>query len=81
MSKFLPSLYTIRGLRAAQGVIFKDPLSARRWMEEQGIVPAEHVKVLPAEVIYYGSNLKVDMKTTEEVVWPQGRTAGPPHDK
>lgn len=67
MSKHLPSLYTIRGLRVAQGLIFKDPLSAHRWMKENLDHIPGHVTVEPAEVIYYGSNLSLDMKTTEDI--------------
>lgn len=67
MNKHLPSLYTIRGLRVAQGLIFKDPLSAHRWMNETLHHIPDHVTVEPAEVIYYGSNLSLDMKTTEDI--------------
>lgn len=65
-SKFLPSVYTIRGLRAAQGLIFLDPLSAQGWLHREfpeGI--PEHVQVLPAEIIYYGGSLPA--KTTEDI--------------
>lgn len=67
MSKHLPDVYTIRGLRAAQGVVFKDPLSAVRWLLDRELEPNEHIQILPAEIIYYGSNLTVDMRSTEEV--------------
>jgi len=67
----LPDVYTIHGLRAAQGFVFKDRLSAKRWLRETLGTPLEdlpsHVVIRPAEVIYYGSNLTVDMKTTEQV--------------
>lgn len=65
-SKFLPSVYTIRGLRASQGLVFLDPRSAQAWLKEnlpEGI--PEHVQVVPAEVIYYGGHL--DSKTTEDI--------------
>ena len=65
-SKFLPSVYTIRGLRAAQGCIFLDPRSAFSWLRErfpEGI--PEHVSVKPAEVIYYGGHLS--SKSTEDL--------------
>jgi hypothetical protein len=57
-SKHLPSVYTIRGLRAAQGYIFLDPRSAQRWLRDnlpEGI--PEHVRVEVAEIIYYGGAL------------------------
>jgi len=66
MSKFLPDVYTIRGLRAAQGLIFKDVFSAQRWLKEKGLELKDHWSIEPAEVIYYGSNLTSDMKTTED---------------
>lgn len=65
-SKFLPSVYTIRGLRAAQGLIFLDDRSAYEWLRKtlpEGL--PEHVKVLPAEIIYYGGHL--DSKSMEEI--------------
>lgn len=61
MNQHLPSLYFIRGIA---GVIFKDPLSAKRWLKENGL-PDKEVKVV--DVIYYGSNLTSDMKTTEDL--------------
>ena len=61
MSQFLPEIYTIRGLRAAQGFVFKDPLTAKQWLKEQGLTEIPfHIQILPATVIYYGSNLTVD---------------------
>jgi hypothetical protein len=57
-SRFLPSVYTVRGLRAAQGLVFMDSLSALQWLAQklpEGI--PEHVTVEPAEVIYYGGAL------------------------
>ena len=70
MSKFLPDVYTVRGLRAAQGFIFKDVFSAYQWLKEfyGGAQWPEHIEVLPAEVIYYGSNLTVDMKSSEQML-------------
>jgi len=69
VSKFLPDVYTIRGLRAAQGFIFKDVFSAYQWLNENLKCEwPEHIKVLPAEVIYYGSNLTVDMKSSEQML-------------
>ena len=65
-SKYLPSVYTIRGLRAAQGLIFLDTRSALAWLRREfpeGI--PEHVQVLPAEIIYYGGSLPA--KTTEDI--------------
>jgi hypothetical protein len=67
VSKHLPDVYTIRGLRAAQGYVFRDPLSAVRWLKDRGLTPTDHILILPAEVIYYGSNLTVDMRTTEQI--------------
>lgn len=66
-SKFLPSVYTIRGLRAAQGLVFLDPRSAQAWLRQK--LPEgtpEHVTVEVAEIIYYGGALPA--KSTEELV-------------
>ena len=57
-SPSLPSVYTIRGLRVAQGLVFLDPRSAQQWLDAnipQGY--AAHVTIEPAEVIYYGGSL------------------------
>lgn len=65
-SKFLPSVYTIRGLRAAQGFVFLDQGSALSWLHRtlpEGI--PEHVVVDRAEIIYYGGHL--DSKSTEDI--------------
>lgn len=58
----LPDLYSIVGI---SGVVFRDPLSAKRWLKENGMPDR---KVTVCNVIYYGSNLSVDMKTTEQIV-------------
>lgn len=71
MRKHLPSLYTIQGLRAAQGFIFLDRLSAKQWLRDTLGTPLEtlspHVVIKPADVIYYGSNIQYEMKTTEDI--------------
>lgn len=57
-SKNLPSVYTIRGLRAAQGFIFLDPASAHSWLRQrfpEGV--SAHVSIEVAEVVYYGGAL------------------------
>lgn len=71
-SKFLPSMYTIRGLRAAQGLIFLDILSAESWLYENKIELKDHMKIKAAEVIYYGGALK--SKTTEEIMLDRKNT-------
>lgn len=57
-SKNLPSVYTIRGLRAFQGLVFLDRISAQQHLNHAipGDLP-EHVTIEPAEVIYYGGSL------------------------
>lgn len=65
-SKFLPSVFTIRGLRAAQGLVFLDDTSARDWLRFNEIHMGEHIRILPAEVIYYGGGL--GSKTTEDLI-------------
>jgi hypothetical protein len=65
-SKFLPSVYVIKGLRAAQGLVFLDTRSALQWLTRtlpEGI--PEHVGVDVAEIIYYGGHL--DSKSTEDI--------------
>lgn len=65
-SKFLPSVFTIRGLRAAQGFVFMDEGSAWQWLRNNVPDAAEHVTVAPAEVIFYGGAL--GGKTTEDIM-------------
>lgn len=60
MNPNLPDLYFLEGVA---GVVFKDPLSASRWAEEHGYSNLVD-RVL---VVYYGSNLRTDMKTTEDL--------------
>ena len=57
-SKHLPSVYTIRGLRTFQGLVFLDKHSAQQYLNHAipGDLP-EHVTIEPAEVIYYGGSL------------------------
>jgi len=65
-SKNLPSVYTIRGLRAAQGFIFLDPASANSWLRQrfpEGV--SDHVTIDVAEVVYYGGAL--GGSTTEDL--------------
>lgn len=92
MNQHLPSLWSLIGCEDAQGFVFKDPLSAKQWLEElmgkrlsDKALRKRTVTIERAQVIYYGSNLKSDMKTSEQVreemIWPGGRKAGPPHDK
>lgn len=75
MSRFLPDEYYARSDQKGtpdaflQGKVFKTPLSAVLYIEEQGYAP-ERFEILPVEKIYYASNVKVDF-----------RKAGPPHDK
>lgn len=65
-SKFLPSVYTIRGLPAASGCVFLCPRSAARWLRERGY--QGDFEIAPAEVIYYGSDSNMQMKTTEDLI-------------
>jgi len=74
MNKHLPSLWSIIGCEDAQGFVFKDPLSAKQWLEAlmgkrlmEKALAKRTVTIEPSQVIYYGSNLKTDMKTTEQI--------------
>lgn len=75
MSRFLPDEYYARsdtkGMtdKFLQGKVFKTPLSAVLYLEEQGYDP-KFFEILPIEKIYFASNVKADF-----------RVAGPPHDK
>lgn len=73
MNEHLPSMWSIIGCEDAQGFIFKDPLSAKQWLEElmgkklsEKALRKRTVTIERSVVIYYGSNLKHDMKTTEQ---------------
>ena len=74
MNKHLPTQWSIIGCEDAQGFIFLDPLSAKQWLQElmgkklmEKALSKRTVTIEPSVVIYYGSNLKTDMKTTEQV--------------
>lgn len=74
MNQHLPNLWSIIGCEDAQGFIFKDPLSAKQWLTElmgkrlaEKALTKRTMTIEPARVIYYGSNLRTDMKTTEQV--------------
>lgn len=65
MSKHLPDIYYIKGV---DGLVFKDPLSAIRWARSNLSFEAQvGMQIGIVDVIYYGSNLESDMKTTEDL--------------
>lgn len=74
MNQHLPSLWSIIGCEDAQGFVFKDPLSAKQWLEtlmgkklSEKALKKRTVTIEKSVVIYYGSNLTTDMRTTEEI--------------
>lgn len=74
MNQHLPSLWSIIGCEDAQGFVFRDPLSAKQWLQQlmgkklsEKALRKRTVTIERAQVIYYGSNLTTDMRTTEEI--------------
>lgn len=68
ISKHLPTIWAIRGVDQATGLIFLTDFCAKQWLKERGI-PLSVVSIIPAEVIYYpDQNTKVRFQTMEELV-------------
>lgn len=74
MNKHLPNLYSIIGCEDAQGFVFKDPLSAKQWLQalmgkklSEKALSKRTMTIEPTQVIYYGSNITYEMKTTEQI--------------
>lgn len=76
MSKHLPDMYYLEAVRPdvddvalLLGKVFKTPLSAIRYLEQNGWSRMDF-ECKPIEIIFYPSNVEADF-----------RVAGPPHDK
>lgn len=68
ISKHLPTVWCIRGVDQAIGLVFLTDLCAKQWLRDKGM-PLELVSILPVQVIYYPSRTShVPFKTTEELV-------------
>lgn len=66
-SKALPSVYYIKGLPLADGKVFLCKYSAQAFLKAHDL-PINRFPIETCEIIYYGSNLTVDMKTTEDLM-------------
>lgn len=71
-SKFLPSVYHIKGLSAAEGMVFLDVTSAQLWLEANGY-PVRNFRIGVSEIHYIPSLADCQMGTTEESIAERNR--------